>query len=425
MNAVLADRRGRSVAVALLAFLLVLVAGPAVAHASFGSPVVVTNANLGEPGIDVARDGTLYVNAPTGLLSNLPGSPSDVFGSDDGGSTWTLLPAGLKANFPGGGDSDISLDPQTGALAESDLWLGSSTVSTSTDKGQTWTANPIQGVVVQDRQWVAQAGGGVVYHLTHQIPLGLVVSKSIDGGLTYPISTVGATPVDQTGCVCPPGNIIAEDGGASVAGLTGDKVGGVYATSDGGVGYYRSTNGGLTFTNTRPGPASSATTNAAFPAVADNGGGKLVVVWLAIEGNTSNVWLNTSNDFGATWGTPRTLVTAGANVYPWVAYRAGKIAVSLYHSDTAGTPDTVPGSAQWFESYLESADGGATFSALQSVDPTPVKSGPVCTGGINCAGDRQLGDFQQVAIDNGGHAVMSYDRVISGNDTEVRFVAQA
>src|SRR2546430_13029922 len=63
-------------------------------------------------------------------------------------------PAGLKANLPGGGDSDISLDPQTGAIAETDLWLGSATVSTSTDKGQTWTANPLEGVVVQDRQWV-------------------------------------------------------------------------------------------------------------------------------------------------------------------------------------------------------------------------------------------------------------------------------
>src|SRR4051794_24202610 len=216
MNAVFADRRGLGVVVAVCAFLLALVVGPAAARASFNSPVVVTSANLGEPGIDVARDGTIYINGPTGLLSNLPGSPSDVFRSDDGGATWNLLPTGLKANFPGGGDSDISLDPQTGAIAETDLWLGSATVSKSTDKGQTWTANPIQGVVVQDRQWVAQAGGGVVYHLTHQIPSGLIVSKSIDGGVTYPISTVGATPVDQTGCVCPPGNLIAESGGGGL-----------------------------------------------------------------------------------------------------------------------------------------------------------------------------------------------------------------
>lgn len=390
------------------------------AHAAtFGTPVVVSGDDVSEPGIDVAPDGTLYVNAPVGVLSNVPGSPSQVYRSTNGGATWTTLPQSLKANLPGGGDSDIAISKE-GTLSETDLWLGNSTVATSSDKGQTWTAQPLQGPLVQDRQWVAATSGGRVYHVVHQIPTGLWVSRSIDSGLTYPQQMLAATVLDQTGCVCPPGNIVAEDGG-----LTGDKVGGVYATSDGGVGFYRSTNGGLTFTNTRPAPASSATTNAAFPAVADDGTGKLAVVWLAIDGNTSTVWLNTSNDFGATWGSPRQLVTGGANVYPWVAFRAGKIAVSLYHSDTAGTPDTVPASAQWFESYLESTDGGATFSALQSADPTPVKSGPVCTGGINCSGDRQLGDFQQVAIDNAGHAVMAYDRVISGNDTEVRFVAQA
>src|SRR2546427_6752458 len=88
MSAVLTDRRGAGAIALLCAFLVALVAGPSVARAAFNSPVVVTNANLGEPGIDVARDGTIYINGPTGLLSNLPGSPSDVFRSDDGGSTW-------------------------------------------------------------------------------------------------------------------------------------------------------------------------------------------------------------------------------------------------------------------------------------------------------------------------------------------------
>jgi len=395
-----------------------------VAHAAvFGAPVVVSGDNVSEPGIDVAPDGTLYINGPVGVLSNIPGSPSQVYRSSDGGATWTTLPASLKANLPGGGDSDITIAPD-GTLSETDLWLGSSTVATSSDKGQTWTAQPVQGPPVQDRQWVAATSGGRVYHVVHNLPSGLWVARSVDSGLTYPQQVLAASVLDQTGCVCPPGNIITEDGGAGTAGLLGDKVGGVYATSDGGVGFYRSTNGGLTFTNTRPGPASAATTNAAFPAVADNGNGALAVVWLAVQGNTSSVWFTTSNDFGATWAAPKAIVTSGANVYPWVAFRGGKIAVSLYHSDTAGTPDTVPAGTQWFESYLESTDGGATFSALQAADSTPIKSGPVCTAGINCTDDRQLGDFQQVAIDGAGKAVLSYVRVLSGSDTEIRFVKE-
>src|SRR4051794_26891759 len=350
MNAFLDRRRGRLALAAACLAVLGLVLGAASARAAFNPAVVVSGADLGEPGIDAAADGTLYINAPTGLLSNLPGSPSDVFRSDDGGASWQLLPAGLKANFPGGGDSDISLDPQTGALAETDLWLGSATVSKSTDRGQTWTANPLQGVVVQDRQWVAQGGGGVVYHLTHQIPLGLVVSKSVDGGVTYPVSTVGATPVDQTGCICPPGTLIAE--GATTLG-TGDKVGFVYATSTGGVKFARSTNGGLTFSNVVVGPASSGDTGAAFPVVANAGGNKLAAVWLEDDGTSSSlIKYAQSSDWGATWSAPRTLVSAGASVYPWVAAQGSKVAISLYHTSTSGTSDTVPDSAQWFETYL-------------------------------------------------------------------------
>jgi len=392
-----------------------------VAHAAtFGSPVVVSGDNASEPGIDVAPDGTLYINAPVGLLSTIPGSPSDVFRSDDGGASWTKLPASLKANLPGGGDSDIAIAAD-GTLSETDLWLGNSTVATSSDKGQTWTANPVQGVLAQDRQWVTATSGGRVYHVVHQIPSGLWVSRSVDSGLTYPQQVLAATALDQTGCICPPGNIISEDGG-----LLADKVGGVYATSVGGVGFYGSANGGLTFTNTTPGPASSATTNGAFPAVADNGNGKLAVVWQAVLGNTSTVWFTTSNDFGSTWAPAKQIVTSGTSLYPWVAYRGGKIAVSLYHTDAVATPDTAPEGSQWFETYLESTDGGATFSALQTVDSTPVKTGPVCTGGTNCSSDRELGDFQQVAIDGAGHAVLSYCRSIdNASDTEIRFVKEA
>ena len=266
---------------------------------------------------------------------------------------------------------------------------------------------------------------------------------SPDSGLVYPQHVLAASVVDQTGCICPPGNIVSEDGG----GLLADKVGGVYATSTGGVGFYQSTNGGLTFANTTPGPASSATTNGAFPAVADGGNGKLAIVWQAVLGNTSTVWFTTSNDFGTTWAPARQIVTSGTSLYPWVGYRNGKkralvtagtsvyrwvaakgqkVAVSLYHTDAQATPDTAPAGSQWFESYLESTDGGATFSAVQTVDPTPVKTGPVCTGGTNCSADRELGDFQQVAIDSAGHAVLSYCRSIdNASDTEVRFVKEA
>src|SRR3981189_1662930 len=92
--------------------LALLVAAPA--QAAFNPPTVVTGDDRTEPGINVAADGAIYVNAPAGLLSNVPGSPSDVYRSDDGGATFHNTPKSLRANLPGGGDANISIEPATG-----------------------------------------------------------------------------------------------------------------------------------------------------------------------------------------------------------------------------------------------------------------------------------------------------------------------
>src|SRR5947208_12544351 len=294
--------------------------------ATFGSPVIITGDDTGEPGIDIAPDGTMYVNAPAGFLSSLAGSASFVSRSTDGGSTWVKTPAGVRGLFPGGGDSDLSLDPETGKIYMTDLWLGSATVSFSTDQGESWVANPLEGTVVQDRQWISTPGGGTVYHLTHQIPAGLVVSKSVDGGVSFLLRTVAATPADQMGCICPPGTLISERG-IGLLGL-GDKVGFVYATSTGGLRFARSTSGGLLFTNRDVSPPSSADTTQAFPVVANAGGGHLVAVWMEIEGDRSRVRFADSTDWGSTWSPPRTLVDAGASGYPWIAAKGLKVPVA-------------------------------------------------------------------------------------------------
>jgi len=409
-----ARRRGTAAiagAVAGLVSVALLPATPLAALGSFGTPVAIPGANVGEPGINVAPDGSIYVNGPAGLLSHLPGSASPVFKSTNSGATWTTTNPGLRANLPGGGDSNIAIDPVNGTLYMTDLWLVNSTVSRSTDGAATWLANPLQGVIVQDRPWIATAGGGDVYHLTHQIPLGLIVSKSVTplDGLVFPLHTVAATVLDQTGCVCPSGNLIAQAGG-----LLGDKVGVIYSTSTGGVKFAFSTNGGLTFKNAVVSSVTGAATNTNFPVVANAGGGHLVAAWQEVIGNSSRVQFNSSSNWGASWGSPQTLVSSGTSVYPWVAAAGGHVVVSLYHSSETATPDTVSPAAQWFESFAESVDGGATFSALAAVDPTPAKTGPVCTGGTNCTANRELGDFQTVTLDNAGHALVSYARVTAG-----------
>ncbi len=390
----------------------------AAAAAAF-STTVVTGEPMSEPGIAVAPDNTIYIDGPEGLLSHLPGSPSPVFRSEDGGASWVKTAFSLRENLPGGGDSNIAIDPTTGAIYMTDLWLGNSTVSTSSDKGNTWTANPLQGLPIQDRQWVATTGGGIVYHAVHQIPLGLVVSKG-SGGLLFPQSTVAATPVDQTGCICAPGNLIAQAGGGLLG--SSDKVGLIYATSSGGVKFAGSSNGALTFTNANVQGETANTTNAAFPVVANAGGNHLVATWLNIKGSTSSIAYSDSHDWGATWSAPRTLVSGGASVYPWIAAQGSKVAISLYRTSTEGTPDNVPASTQWFETYLQSTDGGSTFSAPETADPAVAKTGPICTEGTGCEANRELGDFQSITLDNQGNADMAWVRSINnGASTEVRF----
>jgi len=391
------------------------------AQASTFLTTTVTRQPMSEPGVVVAPDGTIYVDGPEGLLSSAPTSPSPVFRSEDGGATWTETPLGMRADFPGGGDSQVAIDPASGTLYMTDLWLGDSTVSVSGDKGETWQASPVQGVVVQDRDWIATTGNGIVYHAVHQIPLGLVVSRG-SGGLVYPQSTVAATPVDQEGCECPSGDLIAEAGGGAAAGLANatEMVGLIYSTSAGGVKFARSDDSGLSFTNVAIQGESSNETNASFPVVANAGGGHLVASWQNMQGESSSVAYSESSDWGESWAPPRTLVGSGTSVYPWIAARGSKIGISLYHTSAAGTPETVPAGAQWFETYLESTDGGATFSAPVDVAPDLVaKEGPICLEGVECSEDRELGDFQSLAIDNDGNADLAWMHVGDEESSEV------
>jgi hypothetical protein len=75
----------------------------------------------------------------------------------------------------------------------------------------------------------------------------------------------------------------------------------------------------------------------------------------------------------------------------------------------------------WFESALQSTDGGTTFSSLVTADPTPSKTGAVCTAGAGCSADRELGDFQSLVVDASGHLDLAYNREASGGPTTVLF----
>ena len=101
--------------------------------------------------------------------------------------------------------------------------------------------------------------------------------------------------------------------------------------------------------------------------------------------------------------------------------RRGSAAVATFD----GPARAIRGARSRDESYLESTDGGATFTPLAVIDTVPVKTGPICTQGINCSGDRELLDFQSVTVDGAGRANAAWTRSIDGvSDTELRFARQ-
>src|SRR3954454_13128219 len=119
----------------------------------FGAPVHVGNDSLdmtGEPSIAVARDGTEYIVAPDGAGVRAPAAlggagvgGSLIWRSTDHGRTWSRL--GSYDIPTGGGDSDIAITPDGTLFASGLSYLACSTVSRSSDKGDTWLPMPVAG----------------------------------------------------------------------------------------------------------------------------------------------------------------------------------------------------------------------------------------------------------------------------------------
>ena len=428
----------RSLLPVLLVGALTLPVLHADAAPTFNAPVVVTGKEVSEPGIDIAADGTIYVNGPGGVALNSGGpGPSFLFRSTNGGASFVETSNATRLAGPGGGDSDLVVTP-SGHLAWTDLWLGSSSVASDPiGKGDAWITSPFQGVVAQDRQWLASTRNvvngvpiDVVYYVTHQLEAGLVVSKSFDGGVTYPVHSLAASPVDQGLCLCFPGNLIAEGGNGpldnGIAGTVEDKVGVIYPTGSGGngIGFAKSVDGGATWTHKTVAAQTSADRLGVFPVVANAGGNNLVAVWY----ENGKIALSRSANWGDTWGGIQFVSGSESAMMPWVDARGSKVAVAYY--GRVGS--------DWYVRYTESVDGGATFTAPVSADSTRVKHANPCLDGTGCDGDRELGDFLQVVIDAAGKSHVVYVRSfetdvilgVGGNgflwtNTEVRYVKQS
>jgi hypothetical protein len=131
------------------------------------------------------------------------------------------------------------------------------------------------------------------------------------------------------------------------------------------------------------------------------------------------------------WSQPQAITgsgaSAGTNTFPWItAGSDGRVAVAWYHTNEVSEQGPCANSSGSCTLYGASSLSNAEWSvqlgqSLNAHDPSPtyatanvseafVKQGSICTNGLGCStgGDRSLGDFLQVGIDNQGAALVSY-----------------
>lgn len=443
----------------------------------FSTPTVVDPYRPGyEPDLAVdpgtkAGQGATYTSTPFGFST----TESFVYRSDDKRQSFHLTEGnvlGKPTTCIGGGDTELKIDPVSGALYFVDLQgLTNFSASTSADQGATWTTTctAVNGTAV-DRQWlgvdtdggknaVGASGGRLYldYDNTNQSttqPGGnqLVMNESLDG-----VHFGGQCQAAGAPCPLPatvisadegiPGNIVVDDiagnkyqhriyaihtsaAGNSVivsycSGASGDTTAAAVAadcTDPTQVGSNPPLN--KYWTDSLPRKAGQYLTGNLFASIAIDSGGNLYAVWseYPVDSNgTENgpgvIKLAVSTDGANSWSAPVAVspATLGNNVMPWVAAGdAGRIDIAWYgapqaQDNTTYGPDSL-NNGTWNVYLAQSLDAlsPAPSFTVTQVSDHQAKFGNISTQGLGGSPDRSLGDFMQVQVGAQGEAVLSY-----------------
>ncbi|MES2153724.1 MAG: sialidase family protein [bacterium] len=387
---------------------------------TFAKPVTVDGARIAsEPSIKVAKDGTIFVTAPTGTVKyatrpfDLPvmagkgAFQSAIWSSRDNGTTWafadTLGVLPYHSALPGGGDADLAIDAAGTIFMADQEGLANEAVSTSHDNGATWeAAGPLgSGVPDTDRMWLwpDPTTPGTVYMNYDMNGRQINVAKTTDDGKTW---TAVFTPAASTA----PGPIVA----------TNQTVAFSY-NNGAALEFVHSEDKGLTWKQDDLKDNGTAIQSGAidlFPQTFADTKGTLYIAWLE-AGTTANgtkgnaVAYIFSHDAGKTWS-PKTVAFTlpGAAIFLWgTAGSSGRIGFSWYEAPK-------PAGAYYIHAGIViDADTDEPMMVDARVQTMPARPDPPCTNGVGCTSGRELGDFQQCAITPDGTLVVSYV-VVSG-----------
>ncbi|HEV3124007.1 MAG TPA: sialidase family protein [Candidatus Dormibacteraeota bacterium] len=407
---------------------------------------LAASSSNGEPGISVNDKGTVIVNTfgPT------------VWISQDNGKTFGQPNANIDTTGCPSGDADAVVD-SIGTLYADNLCLGGGTnlSYTSKDGGATWNADksglPSAAGTDSDRQWYAldPFHPGTLYFSYHDLQgPNINMLKSTDFGLTFtPLTPITVGAANQTDTAA--GNTSARPI-VDPSDPTGSTIF-VFYTSNSAINSVtasplsqdfdlrqmnlaRSVDGGATWTNyllkdfgTTGGFDNTVAHEFTSPAV-DKAGNAYVAISERLGNETmTHIELVVVPKFAATAQpvvSSITQVDQGgllANVFPSIAAGdAGNVDITWYGSPSA---DNNNPSSQWSQMFAQTTNGLATtplFTQSRVTGGKPMHTADICLAGTLClltGGNRNLADFQTVAVDKCGAAQMVFTDDSAGGGT--------
>ncbi|CAN5432448.1 hypothetical protein BH20ACI3_BH20ACI3_35880 [soil metagenome] len=373
----------------------------------------------GEPSSRTDKYGNHYVSGIRGVPAGVdlwyfdlqPGSPTydpkmrnpiyrgqpDSFTQDDATSV----------GADGGGDVDLAVGFDDSApgnpavLAYSSLVAANISTGKSTNRGQTFTLNPLGNVTGgapgDDRQWLEFFGKDQVYLLYRTLaPAVTMIQRSIDGGLFYgPAKTAGA--IGQVGSI----DVHQATGTVYISGSTGQVCVG-----------------------TPPAPGLEPLTYTCNVAASDPGGVANIffVVKVADDGtpngtayvaysNGNGIFLAHSTNKGATWS-QAVRVSDGpetrTSLFPYLETgpTPGSVGLVWFGTSEAVNNDN----ANWQVFYAQTFNATASSPSFRQALASDhfVHGSNISTGGTLGTANRNLLDYFQVSFDPKGAAVISY-----------------
>ncbi|MFP5224029.1 MAG: exo-alpha-sialidase [Actinomycetota bacterium] len=414
----------KAMAFALAAGILPLgFAGSSNAQAiTFSAYYKLPGGNGTEPGIDHTLDSNgkqvTYVHGTFGIPSH-----NKLWRMDD--SLVRNAASGFKSitfttpynRLPGGGDADVAARGDDVWFI--DLWAGSNSIQYSPDKGETWTrGTPLSSIPTSDRQWISLGDSTInpvtnetetTVYLTDQgllTPRRTTFARSRNNGLVWDYYRPVSDSPASLGMGGIPAHIVSAGKRVAIASNSGGRFNVAVSNDEGENWKVTSVSGSLSDAN---GSLVGLTMNAENP-------DDLAIVY-PTDGNINGVTnrnaitVRVSRDGGDTWSDITQLSPAGKiGWFPWVDWRGDKIAVAWYQATNGGFTDPnnpTPGN-QWNVYYSESIDNGANWTTGMDIGAGPVKNGAICTNGLACDADRDLGDFLQLAVDYAGKSWITF-----------------